>query len=178
VFLSEDNAEPDVRLSDLAVSRAALRFRGFSRPSIHPERTQPETFDYSIVSPVSNWNPTPGLYTAYGDVRSLLAQVDDHLTIFGSGDELQLSFTPDALPALPPGWKRDFLLFVDGWAKDGDASTAFSQTVEPLPFHKMSSYPYPAGERYPHRAEHNTRPALRLLRPLRPVPTGWSASPR
>jgi hypothetical protein len=30
---------------------------------------------------------------------------------------------------------------VDGWAKDGDANTAFSQTVTPLPFHAMPQYP-------------------------------------
>jgi hypothetical protein len=49
------------------------------------------------------------------------------------------------------------------------------QSVLPLPFHAMSRYPYPAGERYPddeaHRAyirEYLTRPALRLLRPLLP----------
>ena len=70
-------------------------------------------------------------------------------------------------------WQRDFLLLVDGWAKDQDANTAFSQSVEPLPFHGMSAYPYPAGEHFPDDAEHqlyrkqfNTRPALHLLRPL------------
>ena len=46
---------------------------------------------------------------------------------------------------LPAGWKRDFLLLVDGWAKDADANTAFSQSVLPLPFHSMSRYPYPGG---------------------------------
>jgi hypothetical protein len=45
--------------------------------------------------------------------------------------------------------------------------------VEPLPFHKMSSYPYPAAERYPegpeharYRREYLTRAAMRLLSPL------------
>ena len=66
---------------------------------------------------------------------------------------------------------------MDGWAKDGDANTAFSQSVEPLPFHGMSVYPYPASEQFPDTALHrdyrdryNTRPALRLLRPLNPPP--------
>ena len=59
---------------------------------------------------------------------------------------------------------------MDGWAKDADANTAFSQTVLPLPFHGMSSYPYPAAEHYPQDRQHqdylreyNPRPALRLL---------------
>ena len=62
---------------------------------------------------------------------------------------------------------------VDGWAKDRDANTAFSQSTDPLPFHGMSSYPYPAGEHYPdtretrtYRTMYNTRPGLRLIRPL------------
>ncbi len=63
---------------------------------------------------------------------------------------------------------------MDGWAKDADANTAFSQTVLPLPFHAMSSYPYPPNEHFPDAALHDltpylTRPALRLLRPLIPT---------
>ena len=84
-----------------------------------------------------------------------------------------------SLPAicrrLKPGWKRDYLLLVDGWAKDGDYNTAFSQSVEPLPFHAMTSYPYPTSQHFPDDAAHreyqeryNTRPALRLIRPC-----GW-----
>ncbi len=63
----------------------------------------------------------------------------------GSGDELQLLFDARALPPLPPGWTRDYLLQVDGWAKDRDANTAFSQTVEPLPFHGMTATPIRRG---------------------------------
>ncbi len=122
---------------------------------------------------MSTWNPTPGLYTRYGDVTPLLREVDDRLVIMGSGDEIRLLFPTAALPSLRPGWKRDFLLLVDGWAKDADANTAFSQSVEPLPFHGMRSYPYPPAEHFPDDAlqrddalRYNTRPALRLVRPL------------
>ena len=69
------------------------------------------------------------------------------------------------------GWTRDFLLKVDGWAKDRDPNTAFSASVQPLPFHGMSRYPYPADEHYPHDAVHdnyqrayNTRPASNVYR--------------
>jgi hypothetical protein len=91
----------------------------------------------------------------------------------GSGDQLRLLFPSTGLPALPAGWKRDFLLLVDVWAKDGDLNTAYSQSVEPLPFHGMSAYPYPKAEHFPDDNVHrdymqgyNTRPALRLIRPL------------
>ncbi len=50
-------------------SPLSLHFRGFSDARIHPERKQPDTFLYSMVSPTSFWNPTTGLYTRYGDVR-------------------------------------------------------------------------------------------------------------
>jgi hypothetical protein len=173
IFLAEDVEAPAAELAEVPAARAELRFRGFSRPVIHPERKQPESFDYQTWMPVSMWNPTPGLYTRYGDVRELLAAVDDRMVVMGSGDELRLRFDAGALPPLPAGWRRDFLLWVDGWAKDGDANTAYSQTVEPLPFHGMSQYPYSEAERFPDdpahrlwREHYQTRPALRLLRPL------------
>ncbi|HKI06520.1 MAG TPA: FG-GAP-like repeat-containing protein [Thermoanaerobaculia bacterium] len=177
IFLSEKTGEPRTALAELTPATAELRFRGFSRPVIHPERKQPESFDYQTWMPLSQWNPTPGLYTRYGDVRTLLEGVDDRLVVMGSGDEIRLLFDARALPALPDGWRRDFLLEVDGWAKDADANTAFSQSVEPLPFHGMSRYPYPAGESFPdgdahrlYRQRYNTRPALRLIRSLQAAP--------
>jgi tetratricopeptide (TPR) repeat protein len=173
IFLSENAGAPRTRLTHLDASSAQLHYRGFSTPTIHPARTQPESFDYARPLDLSMWNPTPGLYTRYGDVLPLVTSLDDRLAIMGSGDELVLRFPAATLPPLDPGWRRDFLLLVDGWAKDADANTAFPNSVDPLPFHAMSSYPYPAGEYFPddavHRAyreQYNTRPALRLIRPL------------
>ena len=173
IFLSDDDAAPPVRLTDIPAESADLHFRGFSTPRIDAQRKQPEAFDYAQWMPVSMWNPTKGFYTRYGDVLPLIRAVDDRMVIMGSGDELRLLFPANGAGAPPKGWKRDFLLLVDGWAKDADANTAFGQTVEPLPFHAMSRYPYPANEHFPddaahrqYQAEYNTRPALRLIRPL------------
>lgn len=178
IFLSEMSGAPRARLTPMGAESAELRFHGFSRPAIHPERLQPESFDYTHWMPASAWNPTPGRYTRYGDVQPLLQAVDDQFVIMGSGDELRLRFPARQMPPLPTGWKRDFLLLVDGWAKDADANTAYSQTVEPLPFHRMTSYPYPSGEHFPTDEAHrryletyNTRPALRLIRPLAELQT-------
>ena len=175
IYLVEDNAPPQVRMTRMPLDAADLHFRGFSKPLIHPQRKQPEQFDYSTVSFTSMWNPTPGLYTRYGPVETLLAEPDDRMVVMGSGDEIRMRFRPAELPPVPPGWKRDFLLLVDGWAKDADANTAFSQSVLPLPFHAMSRYPYPPGEHFPtdvahaqYQREYLTRPALRLIRPLAP----------
>lgn len=172
IFLTGADA-PETAISALDPVAADLHYRGFSHPVIDADRKQPERFEYATVEPASEWNPTQGFYTRYGDVRDLVTKIDDKLTIMGSGDEVTLKFNAAELPALRPGWKRDFLLLVDGWAKDADPNTAFSRSVEPLPFHAMSRYPYPAGEHFPddkmhrdYRSQYNTRPALRLLRPL------------
>jgi hypothetical protein len=173
IFLSNDGGRPSATLSPVGISTAEVRFRGFSDSKIHPQRTQPEMFYYAHSTPTSYWNPTPGLYTRYGDVKELVESVDDRLVIMGAGDELRLQLDAAALPTLKPGWARDFILKVDGWAKDRDANTAYSQSVEPLPFHAMTKYPYGGREHYPTDAAHtnyqkqyNTRPALVLIRPL------------
>ncbi len=161
------------RLTELQPTSAVMDFRGFSQVVLHPSRRQPESYIYASVSPTTLWNPTPGNYTRYGDVRELLTTIDDRFAILGAGDEIDLRFAADRLPELPAGWRRDFLLMVDGWAKENEANTAFGDSVDPLPFHTMSGYPYGPGEGYPdserHRAylrEYNVRPALRLIRPL------------
>jgi hypothetical protein len=170
IFLGETSAPPAQRLRELPLAAARLRFRGFSPSRIHPERKQPEEFFYPEPSPTSLWDPTPGLYTNYGDVTALLRDADDKLAVMGSGDETQLEFESSVLPVPPNGWRRDFLLHVEGWAKDRDANTAHSQTVGPLPFRSMSAYPYNRDKEIPpselQQERQNRRPALRLLRSL------------
>jgi tetratricopeptide (TPR) repeat protein len=182
IFLGSEPDAPETRLAKVPAVFAELHFRGFSRPVIHPQRKQPERFVYADRRRYTMWNPTPGLYTRYGDVADLLREVDDRFVIMGSGDEIRLAFNARALPPPPAGWRRDFLLWVDGWAKDGDANTAHSQTVGPLPYHGMPQYPYEAPNAYPDDPEHRlyrehylTRPALR---PIRPLTEGTPADPR
>ncbi len=170
IFLSEGKSEAGVTPQLLPLLSADLHFRGFSETRIHPRRLQPDTFLYNHVSSNSFWNPTPGLYTRFGRVDDLLRRVDDLLVIMGSGDEVSLSFNAKSIAAPQPRWSRDFLLKVDGWAKDRDPNTAFSSTVMPLPFHGMSRYPYPRGEHYPNDPVHddyqrtyNTRLARTLI---------------
>lgn len=173
IFLSPGNGQTAARQSQASLESADLHFRGFSTVQIDALRQQPDTYSYAPVSATTFWNPTPGMYTRFGDVRELLLGVDDRMAIIGSGDELTLRFAAASLPPLPKGYQRDFLLKVDGWAKDRDPNTAFSTTVEPLPFHAMSQYPYGSGESFPedeihrsYRKLYNTRKALRLTRPL------------
>jgi hypothetical protein len=85
-----------------------------------------------------HWRDLEGYYTRYGDVRELLAKVDDRYAILNAGDEIALRFREP--PAPPSGWKRDFVWVSDGWVKDGDFNTTFSKTVLPLPSHDMTRY--------------------------------------
>src|SRR5262249_45823408 len=98
IFLIEDSSAPHAALTAIDADAAEFRFRGFSKPTIDPQRKQPESFDYARVAPASMWNPTPGMYTRYGDVLPLIEKLDDRLVIMGSGDELQLRFPAERLP--------------------------------------------------------------------------------
>jgi len=164
VFFSTRDEADRCRMTELPVARGDLRYRGFSRMT--RDAFGFERFDYDDVSPIGSWSPPAGLFTRYGDVTTLLSEPDDMYVIFGPGDELVMQFNATDLPELPSGWVRDFIFYANGWVKDGDLNTKFSETVTPLPFHGMSSYPYPESEHYPdtpiHRAYHrtyNTRPS-------------------
>jgi hypothetical protein len=110
------------------------------------------------------WRDLIGNYTRFGDVLPLLAESDNQYIISNAGDEMTVVFDAHGLPALPQGWKRDFLVRSVGWVKDGDLNTAMGNTVLPLPFHGMSSYPPGNRDQYPddpvlkeYRARYNTR---------------------
>ena len=138
--------------------RAWLRYRGFSQTTLTrdrrsesnagqpaesdpevPNRLGPETPLYDTLSNVTpRWRDLAGYYTRFGDVRELLARVDDRYVIMNAGDELQLIFPVPPGPVA--GWTRDFVLIGDGWVKDGDFNTSFSATVEPLPSHDRPAY--------------------------------------
>ncbi len=172
VWLSTNVGRP-TRIVEVPLHSASLGFRGFSPNKVHPQRLQPEEFQYAGVTPFGLWNPTPGFYTRYGDVTSLARTDDNLLIVMGSGDEARLLFDPGELPPVTPDVTRDYVISVAGWAKDRDANTAFSQNTEPLPFRGMSGYPYGKNEQFPDtpatrawRREYQNRPALRLQRPL------------
>ncbi|MEE8116513.1 MAG: hypothetical protein V3T28_05325, partial [Gemmatimonadales bacterium] len=111
-----------------------------------------------------------GRYTREGDVRELLTETDDMFVIAKAGDEIALEFDAEAIEPLPDGWTRTFLMRADGFSKEMDINSASPDTVEPLPFHGMSGYPYTASEHYPDTPEHhryretyNTRAIVRSV---------------
>ena len=131
-------ASSDVRMTRVAVSSADLRYRGFSRTT-SPRGDAPETPEYDRVASTSpRWRDLTGYHTRFGDVRELIERVDDRYVIMNSGDEMRLQFAEVTPPGA--GWRRDFVLIGDGWEKDGDYNTEFSQTVLPLPSHDRPNY--------------------------------------
>jgi hypothetical protein len=136
----------------LEVSHADLAARGLMQ-EFSPDGKQPTLYDYDRVErvPVARLS---GRMTRYGTVTELLRERDDCFVIFGPGDVLTVKFDARKLPALPKGWVRSFVLRTWGYCKDCAPFTATGDTVEPLPFHKMSRYPYGPNEHYPRSKKH------------------------
>jgi hypothetical protein len=138
-----------IKTTELKPDKADLHYRGFSKVYRKGGTYGPHWFDYQDVSEGQKWRDLTGIYTRYGEVTELLKESDDQYIIANAGDEVTLEFNFRDLPKLPKGWKRDYLIHSVGWVKDGDINTARGQTVEPLPFHGMSSYPYGPDVAYP-----------------------------
>ena len=93
-----------------------------------------------------------GNFTRYGDVTELLEYADDMYVITRQGDEITILFSADMDP-VPENMERDYFLFASVWFKvDGLPYVDF--TVDPLPFHAMTCFPYPPTESYPYDADH------------------------
>ncbi|HRR55851.1 MAG TPA: hypothetical protein P5057_02710, partial [Acidobacteriota bacterium] len=152
-----------------------LRYHGFPRP-YSPDGRLPHAYIYGeLVQP--EWKVHVGAYTRYGDVLPLLQEVDDMFVITRSGDEVAVEFDVSDLPSLPPGWTRDYLVYVDGFGKDMDPNSAGPHFLGPLPSHRMTAYPYLPGESYPDNPEHreylerwNTRIFDQAIPPLAASP--------
>ena len=153
-FLAATASASPVTVTTLRPMAADLHYHGFSRMYRKGGRYGPQWYDYDVVSREPAWPPIVGALTRYGDVLPLLDTADDRYAIFGPGDEVALQFDTAAAPPVPPGWTRDFIIYTDAWLKDADLNTAAGGTVEPLPFHRMSRYPYGAEEAFPADALH------------------------
>ena len=130
-----------IKMRRLAPSMADLHYRGFSAIR-QANDSSPEIPDYNQLSgTVQRWRDLEGYYTRFGDVRELLEATDDRYVIMNAGDEMSLRFA--APPEPPEGWVRDFVIAGDGWIKDGDYNSSYSQTVLPYPHHARRDYDAP-----------------------------------
>jgi len=144
--LLDDSVQVPVTVRRVEPSLAELRYGGATR------------FEYSgpdhrisaddTVEPLIRDAVLSGDYTRYGDVLPLLGETDDRFVLMAHGDELELAF-----PAPPPvpGTSRHAFLFADVFYSIKYSTTALlTETNQPLPFHGMTSYPYP-DDAWPYR---------------------------
>lgn len=121
---------------------ADLGFRGFSRiVAKNPSSPELPTSYQPDANAGQRWSDLAGYYTRLGDVRELLKKLDDRYVIMNAGDEMRLTFA--ALAATPPGWVRDWAFISDGWTKDGNLNTGYSNVVLPYPSHAKPHYDAP-----------------------------------
>ncbi|MGB7848287.1 MAG: FG-GAP-like repeat-containing protein [Candidatus Acidiferrum sp.] len=143
----------DVRVNEVPLAGAELAFLGYPREiRLHP--ASDIVYSYARRSPTGPYARAAGNYTRYGDVKKLLSSSDDKFAVFSSGEGVELEFDPTGLAPLPAGWVRDYFFYADGFEKDLDFYAAYAFTVEPLPKHGFTPYPYPEGKDYPLDADH------------------------
>ena len=163
IFLAEHLGASVIKTKEASVRSANLHFRGYPR-EYSPDGHHPVLSDYDNLDHALPWKLMSGQYTRYGEVSEILGQADDCYVIMGRGEELTLRFAASAFGPAPKGMRRSFILKTDSFCKDMDLYTAYPDTVKPLPFHSMSSYPYGPKEKYPdtpktraYRRKYNTR---------------------
>ncbi|MGH9727738.1 MAG: FG-GAP-like repeat-containing protein [Candidatus Acidiferrales bacterium] len=153
IRIDNSAADTSYRVTQAPLANANLRFRGY--PNYVEGKTAGDlTFLYDQVSATGPYAHQVGNYTRYGNVRLLLERVDEKYVVFGSGDEVAVSFDPSSLPKLSRGWVRDYFFYANGFDKDMDFYADLGGTVTPLPTHTLLSYPYPPGIAYPTDASH------------------------
>ncbi|MEM7306222.1 MAG: FG-GAP-like repeat-containing protein [Planctomycetota bacterium] len=176
ILLAVDDDDAPLAVTSVEPAAAELWLRGFSKRVPYLGHEELDWFEWDELDDQPRWNQHPGLYTKLGACLPLLTAVDDMYVVMGAGDALTVRFPADGLPELPAGWTRDYLVFLDGWAKDRDPNSVEALFVEPLPFHGMSGYPYGDDESFPDDEEHRrwraewlTRPDHRWIEPLAPA---------
>jgi hypothetical protein len=146
--LIDNHPEAASRTTEVRLASATEHFRGYPKQIEGPSPGD-LNYDYDRVSLTGPFEHQRGNYTRMGDVTALVKGIDDRYAIFGSGEEIALEFDTTRLPALPANWTRDYFFYANGYVKDMDWWDASPFTVAQLPFHRMSKYPYPAGEHFP-----------------------------
>ncbi|MGA8043153.1 MAG: FG-GAP-like repeat-containing protein [Terracidiphilus sp.] len=150
--LIDNHSDAAFHTTEIPLQLATEQFRGYPKQL---EGTSPGDldYDYNRVSLTGPFQHQRGNYTHLGDVTELVKGIDNRYAIFGSGEEIAAEFDVTHLPVLPAHWKRDYFFYANGYVKDMDWWDASPFTVAQLPFHGMTSYPYPGSETFPDDAD-------------------------
>ncbi len=131
VALIEIEECAEAKRIELPMTHAMLADVGFALRTNGPQR-QPD-YDYDRRAPLWDTRHQRGWYSAFGDVRELVATQDDAMAVFGPGEEIEFRFDASVLNDLPENGRRRFVFESHGWCKDMDLYTKDGDTVEPLP---------------------------------------------
>ncbi len=154
IFLAKDAVNDQVTSTVIRPEVARLCPLGYPR-EFSPDGSEPPHYDYHRREHGVPFKNLTGNFTRFGDVRTLLKEVDDRFVIMGRGEEIALEFNAARLPVLPEDRSRTFVVHVDGYCKDMDLYTAAGDGVAPLPYHGMTNYPPvgPPAQRHPSKDE-------------------------
>ena len=144
----DNHTQAEARTTELPMALATLHFRGYPT-QIDGKSPGDLDYDYNRVSLTGPFQRERGNYTRIGDVTLLVKGVDNRFAIFGSGEEIAAEFDMTKLPPLQAGWMRDYFFYANGYVKDMDWWDGSPFTVAQMPFHGMSTYPYPKSEDFP-----------------------------
>jgi tetratricopeptide (TPR) repeat protein len=150
--LVDQSQDAEAHTAEIPLAQATLHFRGYPK-QIEGASPGDLDYEYNLVSLTGPYQHQRGNYTRMGDVTPLLKGIDNRFVIFGSGEEIAAEFDATGLRPLPPNWKRDYFFYANGFVKDMDWWDASPFTVAQLPFHGMTSYPYPQNEKFPDDAD-------------------------
>jgi hypothetical protein len=126
----------DYSILNISPSSVELGYRGFSN---YTDSFPYKNFSYGDVKQSTHgyYINQSGYFTKYGDVSPLIQAKDNRFAIIRYGDELKFTF--DA-PFVNNNKIRSYIVEGSVWYKHADRVTG--TTVEPIPFHGMSSYPH------------------------------------
>lgn len=152
ILVDRGEQNENFKLREIPLTSANLEFHGYPR-QIEDQPPGNVKYVFEQVSRTGPYARQAGEYTRYGDVLPLLSAFDDKLVVFGSGEGVALEFDPAKLPPVSKGWARDYFFLANGYEKDMDFYAYDFDTVDPMPFRKMGTYPYP-GKAFPADDEH------------------------
>ncbi|MAJ47777.1 MAG: hypothetical protein CBC35_11010 [Planctomycetes bacterium TMED75] len=115
----------------LPMLSAEVAWCGFPRRTTGSQR-QPQ-YDYQKRDPFGDVRHQAGFYTDFGRCEPLVVRADDACAIIGPGEEFRVRFDEQTEPPLAAGYRRYWVLELDGWCKDMDLFTVEGERLEPLP---------------------------------------------
>ena len=127
---------PTVIKTKLPLKSATVAESGYAtRTTLEQRRPH---YNYGRRVPMWDCRHMTGFYSSFGDAVPLVESIDDAVAIIGPGEEVRLSFSGE-LDQVERDATRNYVLELNGWAKDKDLYTRDGDTIGPLPVRDKST---------------------------------------